>query len=337
MIISVNLFNYNQNGFKINKSPVFFGANLVSPKEVQNFIRLISKQKLQENMLVLTSPETQGRAIGTQGIEIASQFIEAQFEKIGLEPFCQIGLKTFSQPFLAYQPKLLFEENLKNIYGWIRHKSNPPEIPAKNIVGIIRGKNPEKYLMLTAHYDHLGSIPEKNLIFPGANDNASGVSVLLELARIFKKIKQPEKSIIFAALSDEEGYKKGAQTLAQSLIDNEIHSIDIINMDMLGGQKGNTIDLWQENKKLSVNIVGAFKQTCDTLGLKLRLHRGDPCSDATMFNIEGMPVVCASWDFLSKVNTRFFHTNADTVDKINPEILEKAAKAIGTASLNLIC
>lgn len=336
MIISVNPFIYNQNNFKINKNSVSFRANLISPREVQNFITLISKQNLEKNISALASPKTQGRGIGTPGIEVASGFIENQFKKIGLEPFHQIGLKTFAQDFLTAQPKLLFEEKLKNFYGWIRHKSDAPEIPSQNIIGVIKGKNPEKYLMLTAHYDHLGSIPEKNIIFPGANDNASGVSVLLELARIFKKIKQPEKSIIFAALSDEEGFKKGSQTLAQSLIDNNIHNIDIINMDMLGGQKGNTIDLWQENKKMSVNIVNAFKQTCNILDLKLRLHRGDPGSDATMFNLEKMPVVCAAWDFLSKANNKFFHTSADTVDKINPEILKKATEAIGTTSLILI-
>src|SRR5207342_459808 len=92
-------------------------------------------------------------------------------------------------------------------------------MPASNVVAVLPGTNPAlngQSLILSAHYDHLGlGWPDvragaKGQLHPGADDNASGVAVMLELARLMATAK-PERSVIFAAFAGEEAGLLGAR------------------------------------------------------------------------------------------------------------------------------
>ena len=92
-------------------------------------------------------------------------------------------------------------------------------LPAKNVIGVLPGTNPAlngQALIISAHYDHLGfGWPDaragaKGQLHPGADDNASGVAVMLELARLMANAK-PERSVIFAAFAGEEAGLLGAR------------------------------------------------------------------------------------------------------------------------------
>ena len=87
----------------------------------------------------------------------------------------------------------------------------------KNIVGVIPGMKPEwssQSVVIGAHYDHLGtSVAEngKEQIYHGADDNASGVSIIIELARVLSKTLTPDRSVIFVAFTGEESGRKGSK------------------------------------------------------------------------------------------------------------------------------
>lgn len=110
----------------------------------------------------------------------------------------------------------------------------------QNVVGLVKGKSQDKgVLLVSAHYDHLGRLGE-NAYFPGANDNASGVAMMLSLARHFSKAEnQPEQDILFIAFGAEELGLLGAQHFVKNpLVPLEKIGF-MINLDITGtGEEG---------------------------------------------------------------------------------------------------
>ncbi len=110
----------------------------------------------------------------------------------------------------------------------------------QNVAGMVTGKNPEKgVILISAHYDHLGRLGE-NAWFPGANDNASGVAMMLSLARHYSRPEnQPEQNMLFIAFGAEELGLLGAQHYAKNpLVPLEKIGF-MINLDITGtGEEG---------------------------------------------------------------------------------------------------
>jgi len=111
--------------------------------------------------------------------------------------------------------------------------------PTANIIGVIPGKKEENQnVIISAHYDHLGKY--KDIMFPGANDNASGVSILIELARVFSNAYQsgikPKHNIIFLAFSAEETGVLGSEYFVENPPFSLERTIANINIDMVGRQ-----------------------------------------------------------------------------------------------------
>lgn len=162
-------------------------------------------------MNYLASDELQGRGSGTQGIEMAANFIEENLGSNGIGPY-----------FESYK------DTLKNFEG-----------VAFNVVGILEGADPKlknEYVVLGAHYDHLGIVSPENGddIANGANDNASGTATVMELARYFGKEKSNKRSLIFALFSAEEKGLLGSKHLAQKLKDKGLDMYAMLNYEMVG-------------------------------------------------------------------------------------------------------
>jgi hypothetical protein len=111
----------------------------------------------------------------------------------------------------------------------------------KNVCGYIRGKvKPDSFLVFTAHYDHLGYMG-KRTFFPGANDNASGVSMLFSLIDYYKK-NPPEFSIVFICFAAEEAGLLGSKYFSENPLFNLSAIKFLINLDLLGtGDDGITV------------------------------------------------------------------------------------------------
>ena len=106
-----------------------------------------------------------------------------------------------------------------------------PNFQSRNIVGKIAGTQSDSAIFITAHYDHLGRVNET--FFPGANDNASGVSMLLNLAAHFKK-HPPKHDLYFYAMTGEEAGLQGAFTAVQNLPLPQDKIKFLINLDIFG-------------------------------------------------------------------------------------------------------
>jgi aminopeptidase YwaD len=114
---------------------------------------------------------------------------------------------------------------------------------SQNVIGCIRGKeNPDSFIVFTAHYDHLGQMG-KTVYFPGANDNASGVAMLLSLAKYYSMPEhQPKCTIVFMAFSGEEVALLGSQFYCSHPLFPLSRIKFLVNMDILGtGDEGITV------------------------------------------------------------------------------------------------
>jgi aminopeptidase YwaD len=112
---------------------------------------------------------------------------------------------------------------------------------AANVCGVVKGTiHPDSIIMITAHYDHLGGLG-KDTYFPGANDNASGVSLLLNLARYYAKNPQPY-TIGFILFSGEEAGLVGSKYFTENPLINLNNIRFLTNTDLAGtGVDGITV------------------------------------------------------------------------------------------------
>ncbi|MCB0568230.1 MAG: M28 family peptidase [Phaeodactylibacter sp.] len=166
---------------------------------------------------ILSSDEYQGRRTQEKGNLMAGDYLVQRYRSMGLKAFGD----SYVRPFSFYN-------------RWMKQAFN-----GRNIVGYVRGSAfPGQYIVLSAHYDHLGV--KNDRVYNGADDNASGVGALIELARYFSR-RPPLHSIIFAAFDAEEMGLKGAQSFLDEPpvpLDNILFNI---NMDMISRNEKNEL------------------------------------------------------------------------------------------------
>jgi Zn-dependent M28 family amino/carboxypeptidase len=173
--------------------------------------QIITEDLIKKHITILSSDEMEGRKAGTRGIEKAARYIENEFKKIGLSKFD--GLPTYRQEF------------------------NEKGLALFNVIGILEGKSKkDEFIVISAHYDHLGINENGNgdVIYNGANDNASGVAAVLALAKYFSKTKVNERSIVFVAFTAEEMGLIGSNYFGGKINPKKI--IAGINIEMIGKQ-----------------------------------------------------------------------------------------------------
>jgi len=155
-----------------------------------------------------------------------------------------------------------------------------------NVIAEIKGQNPDSVIIVCAHYDHLGHL-DKNTIIVGANDNASGVSMMLELYYYFKQIK-PLYTIRFIAFAAEECGLIGSKFYVQNLKINNIKYV--INLDLMGaGSKGLTMVNAVDNKFLYERLLFVNQKYKFIETIKQRPNA--PNSDHYPFSMVGIPAV----------------------------------------------
>ncbi|MFK7048564.1 Bacterial leucyl aminopeptidase precursor [Flavobacterium columnare] len=168
-------------------------------------------ERIEKVLQFLTSDENKGREPGTPEMEKVMVFLENQFKENDIKPF-----------YKTYRDKL------SDYYK-----------PAYNIVGIIEGKDPilkEEYIVIGAHYDHIGNATkvEEDSIANGANDNAVGTVAVLELMKYFSEKKTNKRSIIFALFTAEEKGLLGSRHLAKKMKNAGIDIYFMFNFEMIG-------------------------------------------------------------------------------------------------------
>lgn len=168
-------------------------------------------KQIETLMNYLASDDLKGRDSGSEGIEMAAKYIENHFKAHGVTPYFES-----------------FRDTLSN------YKKT-----SYNVVGIVEGNDPtlkNEYILIGAHYDHIGiiTIDKGDAIANGANDNASGTATVMELARYFGTKKTNKRSLIFALFSAEEKGLLGSEHLAKKLKAQNLNLYTMLNFEMTG-------------------------------------------------------------------------------------------------------
>ncbi len=265
--------------------------------------RYVDRAELMRDLAVLASPDFEGRRTGTPGSLKARQWIVEQFRSIGLTP---AGTAEYLQPF-----------RFRDSAG-------------ANVLGRRAGREPRaRLIVVTAHYDHLGV--RNGVVYPGADDNASGVAALLAAAR-YVAANAPRHPLLFAALDGEELGQRGARALLDAgLIDRRGVAM-AINLDMVSRSErrelyaaGTSFAPWlipilqDVQTQAAVTILYGHDRPSPPAPLEDWTHQSDhgPFHDAGIawvyFGVEDHPDYHQPTDTSGRVDAGFFGDTADAI------------------------
>jgi acetylornithine deacetylase/succinyl-diaminopimelate desuccinylase-like protein len=270
---------------------------------------------------VLASPEYEGRAPGTKGGQLAAQYIAGQFQAIGLKPAGDQG--TYFQTIKSPEFSLVLVAN-----RWVPRLTRGMflAVPSDNVLSYLASGGapfPADTIIISAHYDHLGKFGDS--YFPGANDNASGIGVMLETARILASRQQkPKYNILFAAWTSEEEGLYGSRWFTEKSPTNGIRAV--INLDTVGNGDLRDFRIWTQTQNNS--LVGIIKDEGAKQGLSIDtevLGKSPPhTSDQRSFAEVGIPAVTLlTPDWLDKN-----HSVQDTPAIVEPVKLGNAVRLV---------
>lgn len=173
----------------------WFGFTSTKPAVAQTSKSTVSEKSVRNYMNALASDEMRGRGSATSDELDAARYIASQLKLLKIAPAGDNG---------DYLQTVKFQRRLRG-----DPNAAPIEAVTTNVIGILRGRDPilsKETILLSAHLDHLGvraGMPGDN-IFNGADDDASGVTAVLELAEALAKGKQPKRTVVFALFGSEE-------------------------------------------------------------------------------------------------------------------------------------
>lgn len=269
------------------------------------------QDEMKKTVAFLASQELGGRFPGTAGDTLASEFI--------LERLRGLRLK----PVLKGKKKKAYYHNFT--YGKTEERTT------HNILAVLPGKDKQlknEYIVVGSHYDHLGMggkgsgsrRPDTLAVHPGADDNASGDAVVLELARHFKKVRSP-RSIIFAFFGAEEQGLVGSKTFVEWMknedenrknLPSDIKGIvAMVNLDMVGRMRDDAMSV------SGTGTSSSFKALAENVGKQTNLKisctaDGYGASDQASFVAADIPVL-----FLTTGGHMEYHTPFDKPHTLN--------------------
>ena len=256
----------------------------------------------------LADPAREGRGLGSSGLDAAAKYVADAFKSAGLQPV--------------------------DAQGWFQDFDYTPtgaqkSLPLRNVVGMLRGSNPQyanQAIVVSAHYDHLGRngpgvrVAEIGQIHPGADDNASGVAVLLELARTLAAAGAPERTILFVAFSGEEAGLQGSKWFVAHPHGVPLEGIRaVVNLDTVGRLGGGELSALATGTATEWQHV--FRGITFSTGIAIKNIPGAAqSSDQQSFIERGIPGVQ-----LFTAAHLDYHRPTDTADRIDVDGLVKVA------------
>ena len=200
-------------------------------------VESINRATAEAHIGFLASDQLQGREASENGGKIAGDYIISILKQMGLRPL----FNDYDQPFDAYraerQKKGQYQIHPDSIA--ILKEDVHQKLSMRNILAKIDGKNSNEIIIIGAHYDHLGMDKhlEGDKIYNGADDNASGVSAVLQVAKAFLETGvQPERTVIFAFWDGEEKGLLGSRYFTMTY--PELNKVKgYLNYDMIGRNK----------------------------------------------------------------------------------------------------
>jgi Zn-dependent M28 family amino/carboxypeptidase len=279
--------------------------------------RHVDRARLMRELTVLASPEFEGRRTGTPGSLKARQWIAAQFRTAGLTP---AGVSDYLQPFTFSTT-----DRRALLPGGRPFRS---DYSAANVIGRLAGREPRaRLLVITAHYDHLGI--RDGRLYPGADDNASGVVTLLAAARYFSE-HAPRHPMLFAALDGEEQGQHGARALLESpLLDRRAVAMNI-NLDMVS--RSDRREVYAAGTSFAPWLVPMLQEVQKRAAVTIRFGHDRPggaLEDWTHASDHG-PFHDArlAWVYFGVEDHPDYHQPTDTADRVDAGFFGDAADMI---------
>jgi hypothetical protein len=274
----------------------------------------INNVELKAHVYRLASPEFMGRK-GPGGVR-ASEHIAEAFKKIGLK-------SAFGDSYFQPIPWLLADDK------------NPKSI-GRNVAGMIEGADPQlrdEWIVVAAHFDHLGI--QNDQLFPGADDNASGVAMLIEVAERFALQKaKPKRTVLFVSFDLEEQALQGSAHFAAHPPRDFGKLKAFLVADLLGRSMGGLDEfvfaLGSETADALRTTVTEVKPEAGLSVGRLGADLVGTRSDYGPFRDRKVPFV-----FFTTGTHRDYHRHTDTADRIDYAKLGRISRWIGDITLRL--
>jgi aminopeptidase N len=300
-------------------APGKIAVDLPERKPLAALAPVFSADRMLEYVTYLAGDEMEGRSLGSSGIDKAADFIAGEFGKAGLQPGGDGG--SFFQTW---------EETIDGDGG---------TVALKNVIGVLEGNKKsmeEESVVVCAHYDHLGlgwpdvHKGEEGMIHSGADDNASGVAVMLELAHVLGENVKPDRTIIFIAFTAEESSLRGSRHYVETAKRYSADKIiGVLNLDTVGRLGGNRVLVI--NSSSAEEWKHIFMGSSYVTGVETEMAAQDlDAGDQVAFIEKGVPAV----QLFSGAHEDY-HRPGDTADKIDSAGLVKIAALVREAILYL--
>lgn len=284
-------------------------------RELPNVAAAILPADLQAHIRVLASDSMQGRRSGTEAALKAADYIAGQFEHCALQkPYDS----SYYQAFVT------------------------PKAAGVNVVGLIKGAGRrDEALVVSAHYDHVGMLDDR--IYHGADDNASGVAAMLEVAQAFadmlKNSYRPQRSVVFVAFDAKENELAGSAWYVDNPLFPMTKTFANLNIDAVGRVEGSPNGMADY-----LLLVGANRISPDLLFISdslnrlrnLYLHLDDTFYGSEVFT-DAFYMFSDQYHFARRGVPAIYYTDglhddlyrpSDTEDAIHYEALKKRAQLI---------
>lgn len=256
---------------------------------------------MRRHVTTLTAPMMQGRGLGSAGLDSAASYIADQFRAAGL----QTVNGTYLQRWQATLPG----------HG---------HVEMANVVGLLPGSNralSDQPVVIGAHYDHLGFDLTTGRTFPGADDNASGIAVLLEVASNLSRSYTPERPVMFVAFTGEESGLLGSQ----HFVNNPPGGFDtsgiyaMVNLDAVGRLEGRNLEVFATDSAYEWPFMA------QGIGFTIGLRSSFPAetiasSDHVSFLNAGIPAI-----HLFSGAHNDYHRVSDTADSLDLQGMSQVA------------
>jgi hypothetical protein len=367
----------SQPGRRRGKAQVQAEAQTIPP-EILAALDRISADSLRGHLSFIASDLLEGRNTPSRGLEIAAEYIAAQFRRAGLEPvgeagsagnegyfqtsewgvgpvkdnFVELAVDDGKQKMRARAGQLAAlgvdverRSDGANVADGTNGGSEKPVVKLRNVVGLLRGSDPalkESYVIVSAHYDHIGVRPagEGDRINNGANDDGSGTVSVIELASALASLKQrPRRSVVFITWFGEEKGLQGSRYYARHPAFPIEKTVAMVNLEQLG----RTDD--SEGPRLnSATLTGfdftdlgpIFRDAGEKTGVNV--YKDEKNSDAYFSRSDnqaladaGIPAhtLCVAFDFPD------YHKVGDHWEKVDYVNLARVDRAVALALLTI--
>ena len=286
----------------------------------KNYASNITEDELKKLVYTLADDKYEGRKTGEKGQKLAAEYIVDYYKKLGISAANSDG------NYLQHIPVEYFRQR--------------SEAASENVIAYLKGtEKPEEYIVISAHYDHLGINGE--MIYNGADDDASGTSAVILIAKAFKNAVEqgngPKRSIVFLHATGEEEGLMGSRYYSENPIFPLENTVTNLNIDMIG-----RYDKQHEDKPEFVYLIGSDKLSSELHELSEATNKkytnlmldytyndeNDPNrfyyrSDHYNFAKNNIPIIF----YFTGVH-KDYHKETDTADKIRYDLLQKRTQLV---------